>query len=123
MKIKDRDKHIERLDNLWNASKLGVDAGSLRCWFLSPHYFKGIVQIAECFDKDGKEVPVPRHKHDNSYEIFIQLEGETYFVEDDSILKEHETKVLPPGVDHTVIPRKGSKLIVIIHPPDEVLKA
>ena len=117
--MKIRDKHIKELESLFEFSGAGCDAGSSRTWFLNPHYFKGRIQIAECFDVDGKETPVDRHMHNSSFEIFIQLEGETYFVEDNTVLKEHETKVIPPGVDHTIVLRKGSKCIVVIHPPEE----
>lgn len=121
--MKTRDKHIQQLEKLWDSNELGFDSGSLRCWFLTPHYFKNTVQVAECFDRDGNETPVHRHAHKGCYEIFVQLEGETYFPDDGTTLREHETKVLPPGVEHVVVPRKGSKFIVVIHPPDELFAA
>lgn len=119
--MKHRDEYIKELNSLIKIDEAGIDMGSLRSWFLTPFYFADIVQIVECFDKDGDEKEIGRHLHEDSYELFYQLEGETTFY-DGTILQPHQTKLVTPGERHSLTPKKGSKFIVIIHPPEIAYK-
>lgn len=100
--------------------KMG-EVGSWGYRFLDNKLTYDECQVIEAYDKNGLSIPIEKHIHANSREIFYQIKGETTF-DDESKILSGQIKILEPGEVHSPKISPGGAVVIIIHPVDESLR-
>jgi len=112
-----RSDNIKKIRDIITREGEIIIAGSIKANPLNNIFTSDLCQIYECFNFDGKEIPMEEHIHKGSKEIFYQLTGESKF-SDGEILRSGDIRIIQPGISHSVLLSKGAKAIVIVHPPE-----
>ena len=86
-------------------------------------------QVLESWDRDGLKTPMPYHKHEESLEIIIVVDGGIAItlkengIESINCVEEESVFVIPVGIDHYSYPEPGTRCIVVLIPAEKAYRS